>query len=545
MRLLLHVLRHDIIRHRRWLLGWAAISALEMLEMVRLGHLLPASPGAARAIALTAFGAAQSSVWVAALTIVASIHADSAVVSTRFWLTRPISRRLLLASKLSLVVLLALGGTAVQVVAAASHGGSLAVLGEIFCFALFVRLFILLVIAALAAITPDAGRFLLALLISVFAIPILARLAGMLIGFRSRPGVTTLDEWMVPMSVAMACSLGVLALQTLKRRHWPSVALCVGGMALTVASGIFWPWHLAFLTHIWPEPAPSSLAGTSLTLDPTRLQVERGRDVSASFLLHGPLRLTGLPEGESAVVDPIRTSVSWQSGPDAVLEGSAEAGRPRTEPSLDREFDAAADAIRGTRLNPWIGETSPTALAVVVPRDTAQRALVDSSLAGPGTLTLTADMAVTPVKLVGRLPATHGASTSVGTTRVTILAVESMSDQVRVALGLQELQRPFGKNRPLFVALVNRHTRGMLVDLGARPSGPFSPLTAIQTQEMHCVWSARESSSALAQVDSSWLANADVYLFEVGTTQDVRRTLTLTTVTVPQSPAGAERPAAR
>jgi hypothetical protein len=307
MKLFWHLLRTDLRRFRLMIGAWIAIAVAGVV-------LYAASPGMAGDMRL--FGTVQTTaglLWLARqiLTIALVpfiVHAHPAVGSTAFWMTRPITPRLLLASKVLLIF-----GVTVGVPVAGDLALAIALhvpARETFLAAVQVGLANGLWVAllmTLAVLTRTFAQFALASGIAVAA----AALGSMLVGLVATlwvhsPQVRTnyVFDPLVPVLTALiliAFLAATWAVQYIRRRRVESIPVGAAGLCLAVGFATMARPPLV-ATHIEP---PAWVANATLQLPadaPTWGSQSRGAswwrgDTKAPAILRARLVIPELPAG--------------------------------------------------------------------------------------------------------------------------------------------------------------------------------------------------------------------------------------------------------
>ena len=214
------------------------------------------------------------------------IQDEPLVGTTAFWATRPVSRDILLRSKAlycgGLLVLLPL---LIELAVLAANRASLAQLGLAVPEILLNRLGTLLMVAALAVLTPTYARFVFVAVLGFvgymliqFALHIAMLFMDPMSMVESRQNISLVASQQIVTSLFMTLGFGAVVIhQYLFRRTLRSVLWLVLAIAGMLALPLAWKWD--FMT---PPPAP----GLSAEFDPGRIDVVLERqtlDVSDHF----------------------------------------------------------------------------------------------------------------------------------------------------------------------------------------------------------------------------------------------------------------------
>jgi hypothetical protein len=337
MRLIIHQALKDV-RLLRWLLaGWLLVLLLyHGLALATL--LIPGSVVLARATGesyanlrtgLPALNMVLSWLAVAAFVVLCAslVQADSPARSTAFWLTRPVSGRTIVASKLllALVVLvllpLALDGLDLLV---AGHGGpqwrwSSAWLS--LAWSLVMQLLWLLPLLAIAAVTDGLAQFVLIVIFEVLACAALSSLLASV--------ARSWLPWLVPyrglpialVPAVLFAAAVVLAHAYLTRRHTRSVVMVAIAPVFLGAVFLFWPWwSFRSQAPVRPSGRPRlDAASITVGVDPAGWRVVPRADGQVDLV--AALTITGLPSDTIAnlagrgvlMTDSTRLAVSGSS----------------------------------------------------------------------------------------------------------------------------------------------------------------------------------------------------------------------------------------
>jgi hypothetical protein len=265
--------------------------------------------------------------------IAAVIHEEALPGNRQYWLTRPFSRRDLLAAKaIFILVFICLPDFCTEVTILVLRGKPLfEYLPDLLISQLFSLAKVFLPAAVLAAITGGLVEF---------AWTGLAAFAGagfilMALALRFLPQ-SELDwgglDWFRATAVAallLAASAAILLVQYVRRQTW----LCRSILAAAVPIGVFltWMpgWHTAFALQCRLSGQPVADTVASIAFDPARDSRTRpiGKVMRPGQSVHGiaiPVRVTGIPEGMALYSE--RASVSadapaharWISGWDSL-----------------------------------------------------------------------------------------------------------------------------------------------------------------------------------------------------------------------------------
>ncbi len=250
MKLILHHAAKDVRAVRGPIALWLAVlltdAAAQALAVDRfvtdatqLDRLMTVVPAAG--MGLIAFG------WLIAAMVVQADPLDS---PSAFWLTRPLSPRALLGSKLLVILplLLLLPAAAAGAVAAA-NGVEGSLLLRFVLERLAVDAALLLPVLVAASVTHNLARAVLVLaagflIYGVIHAVAMVRPAFLAFASGADYAMARSSGVLVAMALSIAGSLALLAHQYLTRATKRTTWLAAGMVALTVIAGDFWPWNL-------------------------------------------------------------------------------------------------------------------------------------------------------------------------------------------------------------------------------------------------------------------------------------------------------------
>jgi len=405
MRLALHVAAKDLRAHRLLVAAWGAALATDLVLSTGWAHgFVVTWP---LAYDLKRLAVSLLAALLGAFVAVAAIHSDPSVSTTAFWLTRPIGRGTLLLAKL-LVVALAVAVPALeQMLAAAVVGAGATDVWRILVEALFFQALIVLPLAAIAAITADAGRYALSVVAALAALPVVQTIVSYTVAGRIFPGRPVAGLFTAA-GLVVTMSLVVLGHQLLTRKTRRSAALAVVSAVLVLmAFNSFTP------AGRQPRRPAREDRGSHMPTD-TRPEVQArigaggmGRQAvgtSQSRVLVD-LEVTGLPREMVAVPIAVRASWSFPGGPTLESKniGFASGWWHDSVPNQPL-FREAIGRLLGT--------------TVVGSADFRQKALqagsgfelgpLEANRDRPGTLTLDVELLLVRLHEAGRMPLERG-----------------------------------------------------------------------------------------------------------------------------------------
>ena len=291
----LHIARKDLRQHRLWI---AAYLAVVVIRAVLVGSGVDAAIRDQGVLASLGMAYMVLSVLHVALLVtmaVQLVQGDRLVGTTAFWLTRPVSRGALLASKLGLACALLVAVPVVLdgLVVAACWLAPLDALGAV-AEGVIIRLALVLPIMTLAAVTGDLAVFVVAAIAAMFgtlALQATLQWLNLVARTRNDPAESLV---LLVVFVGVAGSLAALAHQVFTRRTRRTVFVIATGIALALTAA---------------NRLERPLLTMSRALEPGWIDPAR---VSVSLTAAPPVRLSG----------PLNASRPWQLMARYRVEGS-------------------------------------------------------------------------------------------------------------------------------------------------------------------------------------------------------------------------------
>ena len=251
------------------------------------------------------------------------IHEEAIPGDRQYWLTRPFSRRDLLASKLIFILAFTcLPLFLAQVASLLLRGTSpLAYLPDILVSQLLFVATTVLPAAALASISAGLVEFAGTALAAWLWSYVLTMMVGSVgLPFRADynwGGLYWFRSTLVA-ALMLAAGAAILLLQYLRHRTWISRGIVAATLTLTAFLAYMPGWHTAFALQakFSDQQVPATTA--RITFDPTRdprilmvseaFRMKLGQEVPGQRIVPIPVRITGIPAGMAVYSD--RTSVT-------------------------------------------------------------------------------------------------------------------------------------------------------------------------------------------------------------------------------------------
>lgn len=340
MKLLAHLVRADVRRHRLLLLAWLVV----VVVSAALDGLLPAldlDSATRRSLGplIGLWSLTETLLFVLVIAMVIQTHPT--VGSNAFWMTRPIPPGTLLASKAVLLGLAAIALPAVaQAVVMTFYRVPVGDLTAATTQGVLFACWWLVLLAMFAALTPTLARFALALggalLAAAITLSIAAAVVISTVTGDFRPQRTPVIEDPTPdLAMLVLMTLGgavALLVQYRHRSRARSVALAAAAVAVAIVAGTCWPWP--FLAPRLTVPAWAADERPALVVLPSSIEALRirteGRRGRFWRSIRGRVYLEGLPPDTSAFV--------------SLLEGTLRIDdRPALVSSVAGQFTVSAD----------------------------------------------------------------------------------------------------------------------------------------------------------------------------------------------------------
>jgi hypothetical protein len=241
------------------------------------------------------------------------IHAETLVGDRQFWLTRPYEWKKLLAAKvLFLLVFVYLPFFTAQCLLLLMAGfHPLFWLGGLLFNLLLITGILILPLFALAAVTSNFGKMLLAVLAVLVAIIGVAALYAYLVN-----DIPTLPYGDFISFVLVLCVCGaVIVLQYASRRYWLSRLILLSALALIGVIAVL-PADSSFMQRSYPRPSGPQTQIVQLSFSPDSLhQVTAASEPKAKEVeVNIPLRASGIPDGYAVTPNDVMVSIDAPNG---------------------------------------------------------------------------------------------------------------------------------------------------------------------------------------------------------------------------------------
>jgi hypothetical protein len=527
----IHHLKKDVRYFRYFLAGWfllillraALLQAVDPTVNVRSRFSFEMTLAVLTGLQLTA-----------AVGIIAQlIQNDPLVSTTAFWLTRPVSRRILLAAK-SVFVLLFLIAVPLLAQSALLLLNGIA-LGDFFWLSLesVLKLGVLFIpIMVVAALTPNLSKFIVAGTVTILAV-ILGHIALMLWTDRLDwpKGSLTLNfsQTLAAYLLAVFFGLVVIVVQYLFRRTARTAVLAVLALVLVVATASLWPWDF-FQPRERPLEESFDLGSVSVAVDFSRSYVRPGGGLPEVM---GELKISGVKPG--FVVSPIevRPTVRFKEGTAVESRVIHSFSSSEVAPLLDQRHRAISEALGQVKLvGARPAEWPHTGLAIFN-QDQFERYKRE-----PGRYSAKIEFQVLKYQIAGELPLRKNARYDRGSAHAAIESVNSGSRSCVVTVRQSNPAIPwldfFSQPQEVRYLLRNKATKEALLGPNYAfyfynytrmdwPLGLMIPSFRPLSRRSTLTFGSAEVPAGA--IDSSWFGNAELVRLEVVTAGRFSRTV--------------------
>jgi hypothetical protein len=544
----LHIIGKDLRRLRWLVLAWALV-VLADTALETAGPALAFGGGEMQAI-VDSLSQLVALIQMLLLVLLVSgiVHEDPLVGADAFWLTRPIDRRALMSAKLlsAAAVLMAVPLAGELIAMKILHADARDLVRAAPVFALSQAGWVL-VLMAVAALTPSLTRLLLVIGGGIAAIAVAVSVAATVL-LSTEPDLSTsvlpdMTSAIVQEYLLLLVSAAVIIYQYRTRRLRRAVVLGVAGIVAAVTIAAMWPWRFAKPAEPDPGASARDISRTVAVIggeppqvsDMFSLRRDRMRKQVAA-----PLHLTGLAPDYSVDSATVRAHLDFPGGATLRSAQTMMAGvrRESTGAAWDPTVRMQA-ALGNVRLaSTDDGRYTQWPIVLIVSEPDYERYGYEA-----GRLRLDVDFHLYRSRLAGLLPLTDGASLRAGAMRFEVVRVVRRGDGCSVLLresfvpSLSFSQR--AGTRSFQIALLNASKREATLGNNEYMSNrgmhvgnwSFQPVGAVEPVFSHSIamhYPARAPFSAADfPIDAAWLADAQLAVIETAYAGRVARSLTI------------------
>jgi hypothetical protein len=525
VRVLIHQALKDVRAQRRLLAIWVGVVALDCLvyslgldARVTTDDVSTSSWFTmSRGMISLATGAYA---WLLAVRIV---HADPLDGTSAFWLTRPVTARVLLASKLALIVTLFLLLPAIAaVIIQASNGVAFGLACRSAIEWALTDAALLLPVVLVAALTRDLARVALAGCAALL-IRTPGRGMGRFAAYASLElpsrGELRYSAFLAALVLFVAIAVALIAHQYVTRRSRRTLGLAAAALPAVALVFVFWPWNI--LPALRTGPVDRTL------LDLERIGVAASFDGALSRYapapegkgrvskLYGTLDVTGVPDGWLVLPARGRGEMRFADGGSAASsewDVSYSARYSWYSPELLWDYPDLGERLLGTKIVGRRGPLPAYKYCLFSLPEAGFREHAGHAAEYSADLTFTAYA----VRIAAVLPLQAGAAATVGSVRIGVAAADrdSRGDwRVRIRTTAPRFVLPW-RQPQLSLALRNPQRREALRFLRYSSDlpgvGPASVELAIGTS---VVWAVRHKLWGV--LDDAWLQGAELVVIQV------------------------------
>lgn len=495
-----------------------------------------------------------SNILLLALLVSGLVHDEPLVGRDAFWLTRPIAPDALLAAKLvfALVFFLAvpLAGDVAVPAAFGARGSDIARTIPVFVVNQSIRVVVLM---ALAAVTPSFVRYVLAIVGVVAAFVMLMGSMLLVVLWMTEDiqeggggGLPDPTPAVVGGTIIVLTALAVIVYQYRRRRLGRALAIAAIGAIVLFAVPERWPWSFAERPRAESAPAPQDTEALMVALDTGAPRVtdafmfRRRRSPRKEIAAHATV--AGVPPefGVRAIVARSRLELpdgvvleTHQDKSYTVLSGNV--GGSARGPSVE----AALGGVRLLTRNSATEDLSSQQWPMLLRLD--ERDFVRYR-AQPGRLTASLDVVFERAVARGALPLADGATVDIGDVRTAIVRVIRRATGCTVLLRRSYVESLFSLPRYRnFMYVLRNKTRGEAAGSDVQElsrdgysAGAFSISAphvggrgfVLEQYELQFPAIARPEGSSV-DLDDAWLAGAELVVVETIPAGSISRTVTI------------------
>ena len=486
----IHILRKDVLRL------WPLLAAFGALLVLRVAGAWNDPLTMEPSWRLESFGPLFE--LTAILLVGMLVHQDPLVGTNAFWLTRPISRLALMASKAFFLLIF------VVLPPVAAHLGILASFGldpATDWPALFEALAVLLALVAgglvLATVTPNLPVYFVAWISVVVVVSLLSHLLSLLVEVNLSVGLS--GSRMIVATVTIIVASGLIAShQYLTRRTQRSIVSLSVGFLLLIALTSIWPWNVLKALH----------SGDTRSID---LSFDPGGDTFTSEVEGSDVSISGLPRILGAASDE---DVELR-----LLTGEFHTARGRHVPQRHTSSEMYGDAaIRTLPEYAWVGRQGPpiSRLRVMALKPELFQDLVGSSGAYVGE----ARGERYSYRRLGAVPLKAGMRFHQGSVSSIIRSVSIRPAEVLVVVLQRHVRTSLRRDKSPKVLLANPDEKQVLREINLNVN-QIAYANILGTPSVNCLeltlrypLELNSGTGGVIKIDRDWLAAAELVFLE-------------------------------
>jgi hypothetical protein len=455
------------------------------------------------------------------------IQRDSLVGTTAFWLTRPVTRVALIASKfVSLATVLVVVPWVVTLIAWWPTGAPVSDAVRA-ANAVAVEQGVVTLLGAMAAcITSSLTHFVVA---AVAGFALVGAAGGVVVPaiLRFWPFMTPYGRWQPDVFIVTIFVLGlpIIGYQYIKRRERRSAAMVMVALLTAIAAGLAWPAEPLIRPSGPVDQAVVNPEGVVVSLDPeTLIEQYRPEEVGGVVVPRTQLSAVIIADGQSDAVLLMATAIdsrltySDQTVSDRMTAAIGQVLVPRSSSrkNLVQPFQLARQAALG----PSAVLASPAAAAIPYGRiaiATVPADLADRHMGEPAILDATVTFRAHQYRVRGVIPARPGARFAFPGSAVEITSVSLVPAGAAVGFREAEIRSPLLEPTafPQYCLRNTSRHEAFLLEAVRTTTMPLtlSGMVTVRTG----TWQVRVNGNASAgsRIDAAWLAGAELVRLEL------------------------------
>ena len=538
MNLILHQIARDLRAQRGPLALWLAlILAAGLFEGLGLDRFVLDRESASRLyMAALAVGyAGMAFGWFIAARI---IQADPLDTTTAFWLTRPLPAwRLLVSKLLAITSLFLILPCAAATGVAAANGVRGDTLLHVAVQRATTDAALLLPITLMAAVTRDLPRFAFGM-VAAAVLYAVAQLTALMpfswvaeLSYR-RDGLVIVSGRLVAIGATIVGSLLLLAHQYVTRRTKRTMAIGAAALVAIVGIAAFWPWSFWEPTHFQPAAVDAGVFDAARVRLEFDLESLRRADPSRGEIgVRGTFKAHGLPAGWVAHIQRGRGELRFATAPGVAIPGG----------NVSTPYDGSErpGALAGDLVSAFEQALGASLVNAPQSRGRADAWLLRAAertfahfMGVPAEYSATMTLIARRVEAGAALPLRAGASGTLGSVQVTIVAVDRTA--IRVRETRPDLFFPWGEPE-IRLALRNR-SRGEAILLVRHVwSGGRGVPLRIGPLVFRSEVGAVRDDGVETPLDPQWMAGAELVMLALRPVGTFQKTVTISGFVLPPS----------
>jgi hypothetical protein len=530
MNLIIHQLRKDLLRTRWLILLWCLVL---VLRFALVGANNDPSDNAWQITyqLLTTLTTLLDALLILVI-VPLVIQQEPLLGTTAFWLTRPLSRSTLFASKTLFVSVLLILPIVVQSTVLLANGVTLREVALSIPWLLITQLCWIVSVAVVAVLTPSFGRFAIGMVIYLIILFVLtyifqiARIFGNVNAFMATAPSLTDSRSLVSASWTIALGAIVLFAQYLWRKPILGGAFAVAALLGPIFIEQFWPWN--FL-----KPPVNFVHADAIVPSALTLGLEKHVDAfdSASFrgglpkkAVQGTIDFGGITDAGTIKISQVDSSLKTATGVPV----------PTTEPNQNTVFSSSLNrsaletALGVPLINTSVGRGGQQQMQLFTLENAEYLKVREQPLQYDGT----AHGIIYKYASTAELPLQKGAEFRRGSQRLTLTGILHQPDGVDITAREQDVQLPLslrsdqdvvetglGRRGYVAYALVNRKLKQAVMEKQNNFGGMYRIFSSTGTPLIHTPlmigFGPENNNDWPVPIDETWLKDAVLVRLEM------------------------------